>query len=766
MATFQKFIPSFVLALIIMPQAFAQKALGEWSTHLPYHHCIKVVKTENKVYCSAEGGLFYYDLVDNSLVTLSKIDSLSDNGVSAMNYDQDRKLLILAYTDANLDLISASGIINIPDIMKKQILGDKSVYDVNFVDNLAYLSCGFGIVVINLDRLEIKDTYSIGDQGTTLKVNQTTTDGTYLYAASDEGIRKARLDNPLLIDYNSWEKIQDIPNSDGVFGSVAYYKGNLFAVYNDPVGEQDILYYNTGGEWREYPGFTGQLCNELRVSGDYLIIVQDTKASLVADNLLVVKEFVSKSPASADLGSNLDFWIADMSQGLVHDDNGELINYIPDGPYFSKVFRMNSADGVVYSVGGGISNNNGPLYRVADLETYSDNNWKSSLNYDFRDLVDVVIDPNEPGHLFAASFGYGLIEYRDNEVVTIYNEDNSSLQSIIPGEPHIRIGGLEIDSEGNVWMTNLGVAEAISVRKADGTWKSFVADNLISNKYTLGDIIITQTGDKWVVIPKSQGLFVMHDNGTIDNTEDDEYIALNVMDKNDKVIANQVFSIAEDQNGTIWVGTDQGILVYYSPGGLFTDGDVYAQEIIVPRNDGTDYGDPLLYTEKITTIKVDGANRKWIGTEGGGVFLVSANGKEQIYNFNVTNSPLLSNNILDITINDENGEVFFGTENGIISFKGEATGGSTYYDNIKIYPNPVRESYTGDIAISGLLTDSKVKITDVSGNLVFETTSLGGQAIWDGNNFFGERVATGIYLVFVSGEDGLKAAVAKILFIH
>ncbi len=761
-----KFILLLAISMFFIPVSFAQQALGEWKSHLPYHQCKNVVRTDTKVYCSASGGLFYYDLEDNSLNTLSKINGLSDNTVSALNYNPERSVLILAYDNANIDLVTEDGIINIPDIKKKQIPGDKSIYDIFFYDNLVFFSCGFGIVVFNLDRLEIKDTYYIGDMGESLKVNRTITDGVYIYAATDQGIRRASLDNPFLVDYNSWEIVSDIPHSDGPFEQLASYEGVLFAGYHDPSGEQDMVYYNNSSGWHVYNDFTGSVCEEIRKTGNYMIIVEDSLTNLIGENILIIKQFKTTAPSSAEIDDDLNFWIADESEGLIREVDGNKENHTPNGPYYSNVYNMASSEGIVYAVGGGITTAWNNLYKIAQLYIYNDNLWRSSLTNDYYDLIGVLADPDEPGHVFAASYGYGLIEYRNKTIVNVYNVSNSSLQSIIPGSPYVRLGGVAYDDDGNIWMTNCSVPEPISVLKKDGTWKSFKVNNLISGFPALGDLLVTQSGDVWGIIPKGNGLFVMHCNGTIDNTDDDEYKVLDVVDENGKIITNYIFSIAEDLNGNIWLGTNQGILVYYNPGSLFSEGTIYAHEIVVPRNDGTIYGDPLLLTEKVTTIEVDGANRKWLGTESGGVFLVSDDGLNQIYNFNTSNSPLISNMITDICVNDENGEVFFGTDKGIVSFRAEATGGNQYYSDIKVFPNPVRESYTGEIAISGLVANSTVKITDISGNLVFETTSLGGQAVWDGNNFFGERVATGVYLVYLSNKDGSQAAVTKILFIH
>ncbi|MGC9344316.1 MAG: two-component regulator propeller domain-containing protein, partial [Bacteroidales bacterium] len=327
-----------------------------------------------------------------------------------------------------------------------------------------------------------------------------------------------------------------------------------------------------------------------------------------------------------------------------------------------------------------------------------------------------------------------------------------------------RLGGLTFDRQKNLWITNSGVAEPLSVLTRDGEWISYRVPEITN--LNLGDIIITQSGHKWFILRGGNGLYVYDDKGTLENDDDDEMKKVSVVDRNNKVITNEIISIAEDRKGNIWLGTNEGVLVYYSPNRVFSGENFYAQQIIVPRNDGSGLGDPLLGTETVQCIEVDGANRKWLGTRNGGVFLVSEDGLEEVRAFNTDNSPLLSNNISDIAINDESGEVFFATNNGIISYVSDATEPDDAFSDVYVYPNPVREDYQGNVIISGLVENTYVKITDVNGNLVHESRSLGGQAVWDGKNLRNERVSTGIYLVFCSTEDGLQTHVTKLLFIH
>ena len=754
------------LGMLLAHPLKGQITLGQWRTHLPYKYCNLVEATNDRVFCSATGGLFYYNLEDNSVEKISKIDGLSDNGVSAMRWSSELKTLILAYQNSNLDIIKDGRITNLPDIMKKQIPGDKSINDIYFLGQSAYLSTGFGIVLLNLEKEEISETYYIGDYGDALKVNQVTTDDTFIYAATDQGIRRGLLNDPFLVDFNAWETITNIPNANGAFNAIAFYKGALFASYADPAEEQDLVYYNTDGGWNAYPYFTGDRCFEIINQGDFLTLVDDAGVNVINDGWLVVQLLQSGKPRSSSMDDNGDLWMADYGGGLITNQGGNKWSIIPNGPGSTSVFDMAASGNILYAVQGGVSGSWNNLYTSATLETFKDEQWSEYTNLDARDLLSLAIDPADPGHVYAGSWGYGLLEFNNEQEDNRYTEGNSSLQSIIPGGDFIRIGGIAFDYLGNLWMTNTGVAEPISVFKTDGTWKSFRVDNLISNYSALGNILVTQSGHQWAIIPRGNGLFAMDNNQTIDDTSDDIYEKVNVVDKYGKVITNDVRSFSEDRNGNLWLGTNQGILVIYSPYRLFTEGSVYAQEVLIPRGDGSGYADALLGTQIVTAIEVDGANRKWLGTSGGGVYLVSEDGLEQIHQFNTSNSPLLSNNITDISVDGISGEVFFGTGKGIISFKGDALEGSTIFDKVVVYPNPVRETYEGPVAIKGLVERTNVKIVDMGGNLVHETESMGGQALWDGTNFRGERVATGVYMIYLSNDDGSLSHVTKLLFIH
>ena len=746
--------------------SFSQEYLGSWTSYLPYNSATKLAIAEGKVYCATNGGLFYYNESDNSLNKFSKENGLSDSDISAIAYSESTDILIIAYRNANLDLVSGNDIYNLSDIKRKPILGDKNIYSIYFSNDRAYLACGFGIVVIDLIKREIKETYYIGNNGDQIKINSITSDNQYLYAGTDEGLYKAELSSSNLIDFNNWHKDSRFANSDDIINSLINGNGNIYLSLQNTSSGQDSIYYNKNGDWESYPYFQSEKIQSLNYFEDKFIICSKKRVDVLDEGGTVVKHLYTGNPYCANYDRNNVFWVADKGVGLIKNPNsGEMVPLIPEGPADISVVDMNFKNGKLLAVAGGTTSSWNNLYMKAQVYEFENKKWRNWRNDTIRDLINVIIDPLDNNHYFVASWGYGLLEFKEGELHDIYRDHNSTLQTIIPNDMFFRLGGADYDRDGNLWVTNSGVAEPLSVLESNGKWTSFPIASTV-NAPNMSDIIVTENNHKWIILQGGNGLFVFDDKGTLENDDDDEYIKLSIVDKNGGVITNEVYSIAEDRDGNIWLGTNQGPLVYYSPYRIFSEDNFFARKIIISRNDGSGLGDPLLGTESISCIEIDGANRKWLGTTDGGVYLVSDDGLEEIFKFNTDNSPLLSNSILDIEINDETGEVFFGTEGGIISFISDATQPSEFFEDVYIFPNPVRESYMGDVVIKGLVDNTFVKITDINGNIVHETQSLGGQAIWNGKNYNDARVATGVYLVFCTTEDGLQTYVSKLLFIH
>ncbi|PCJ82958.1 MAG: hypothetical protein COA57_12545, partial [Flavobacteriales bacterium] len=476
------------------------------------------------------------------------------------------------------------------------------------------------------------------------------------------------------------------------------------------------------------------------------------------------------NPMHAIRGDENALWVADNWHGLAkgyNDWNSEVL--VPNGPSSIYAYQMKAANGEVWVATGGRAKSNGTNFWLKEgLLHFTNGNWTSINKYNttgmdtLYDIVSVAIDPSDKQHVYAASFGKGVIEALNGNINEIYDEKNSSvLPAPPPNDNHVGITGLDFDEQNNLWVINSNTTAPISVKTPDGKWISFIVQELLSKKYT-GNVLANQYGHKWIELP-NEGIVVFDDNGTIDNPADDRSKLLSTGEGNGNLHNLEFLTITEDLDGEIWVGSNDGIAVFYSPSSVFDDSGSDAQRILVEKDGFTQY---LFEGTTITAIEVDGANRKWIGTNGAGLFLISEDGTEEILHFDRDNSPLFSNYITCLALDHESGELFIGTEEGILSYRGTATAPVSEYTDVYAFPNPVKEGYDGPIAIKGLVSNSTVKITDVSGNLVYETISEGGQAIWYGKNFDGKDAKTGVYLVFCTSNDGSQRFVTKILFIN
>lgn len=759
-----RFVIIFILFSI---SAFSQSSTGKWKSYLSYNQSSDIVIVDKKVYCATKGGLFYFNLKDNSLNRLGRENGLSDTEISVMRSSGINNSILIAYSSSVIDLISGNRISTFRDIERYQIPGNKSVYNISFINKHAYLSTGFGIIVFDLDAKEFRDTYDkIGPMGTTIKVNDITFLDNYIFALTDKGIYKASLNSPNLKDFNYWELITDIPGHNGIFTSATSRAGKVYVNRKGENKNPDIIYVFDGTYWVKFDKFSDEVCKKLISNGDTLIIIRKNHVDVFNENDILIRDnLFTGSPQYAVFDTDGVFWIADMENGLLKNPNAsDLEQKIPDGPASADVTDIAIKNRNVIIVPGGATSDLNNRFRISEIFMYNYSKWTNWIRPGINDFYRIAIDPLDSDHFYIGSWGGGVFEFKNGELQINYNEGNSSLQSIIPG-PYIRIGGMAFDKDNNLWIANSGVPKPVSVLTKTGEWTGFPISSYV-NAPNIGRLIVTKNNHKWMILSGGRGLFVMDDKGTLNDFSDDEYRRLSIVDKNNVVISNDILALAEDRDGIIWLGSSKGVIVYYRPEGVFSDQNFYAQQIIIPRKDGSGKGDILLGSESVTAIAVDGANRKWLGTKNAGVFLVSSDGMELIHSFTSTNSPLLSNSIIAIAIDEKTGDVYFGTEKGVISFKGDAVSPETSFHDVYVYPNPVREDFHGDIIIYGLMGETIVKITDISGNLVYETKSLGGQALWNGTNFNGKRVKTGIYLVFCSDKEGKFSIVTKLLFIN
>jgi streptogramin lyase len=762
-------------------QSASQSRVGTWKDYFSFVNATKIADAGDKIFCATDGGLFFRDLSDNSLNKISTRDGLNDVGIRSLAWNESKKMLLVAYQNSNIDLILNDKIINLNDIKRKLLSGDKTIYNIVFNGDRAFLACGFGVVDIDLTNSEIKGTYLIGENGTQVKVFDVETDGNTIYAATESGIFSAALGNTNLLDYRNWKKINTIPHYTEKFSQLTRFNGNLIAVYTRDQWDGDEAYQYVNGQWQRILQGVGYF-HDLQSNSKYLTAT-DREAVYTYDISLnrtgqiksytLGNETISPiQPKCAICTVDGSIWIADYENSMMRVSGQKYEQNLPSGPLSNTVFSLTTFQRELWTATGGRTDPWNNQFRAPVFQNLKEDEWSyfSKKQYPvmtgFFDMIQVVVDPSDAGHIFAASWGGGVLEFKNSQFVKRYNNLNSPLETAIPEnptEPYTRIGGMAFDKKSTLWITNSQSSKGLHSLSSGGEWKSFELPEVAGKQYTIGQIIVTANNDKWIVLPRGKDVYVVNNDGSkkkylpvtsyFSNGEQEIYNRM-----------NDVYSIAEDLNGDIWIGTSTGVAVFANPVNVWRDGTYYAYQPSLELNDGLYH--PLLETETITSIVVDGANRKWLGTRSSGIYLVSDQGETEVLHFTTENSPLVSNTIICLALNQLSGELFIGTDKGLISYQSDAPQGSDDFSNVYAYPNPVRETYSGDINITGLMKDTDVRITDLSGNLVFKGTSLGRNLIWNGRNQNGNKVSTGVYLIFCADASGENTHITKLLVIH
>ena len=764
--------------LLTATHLYAQRAVGEWQSYLSYHNVSQTACAGNLTYALGNGGLFVYDSDDQSVRTYHKNHMLNDTEIAQIAYNKQYKTLVVVYKNTNIDLlIGDEEVYNLPDYLNKNI-APKDVNHISFEGEHAYLSTSFGIITLNLKKREISNAYILNK-----KINATVCDGQQIYAASDEGLLTGYLSDNLL-DVNNWKKV-----SDEKFVSLSIVQEELIG-YSNPTDEKDevyglmvinrndysfkqiltyyLSYFHTNNDGTLLAGNNVEFF-VIRSSDDYTHVYHNQNIGYMAQEKGVYW--------GACFDNGMQAYTLDESSRTLKE---KVHTILPDSPKRNLINQMKFVGDRLYIAGGGI--NLDRMHNPGTIMLYQDGRWinfedqgiyeKTGLYY--RDITSVAEDPQDPNHVYAASAGEGLYEFQDTRFVKLYNRHNSPLEASLDDPEYIdqfvRVNGLTYH-KGNLWMTNSfgNITKTIKILTPEKKWHSLEYPEL-SNK-NLKYILFDNSGQLWVLSTNAQsssGIFCADLNQTPTNASDDKHLFIHTLTNQDGNTLNdyRMYCMTLDKEGAIWVGTNMGPLVISNPRRVF-DKNFYCTQIKVPRNDGTNFADFLLASETINAITVDGANRKWIGTESNGVYLISADGLETIHHFTKENSPLISDNITSIAIHPNTGEVFIGTNKGLVSYIGDATeAGSEFADEVYAYPNPVYPDYTGVITVTGLVKDSDVKIVNTSGKMVYKGTSLGGQFVWDGFDLHGKRAATGVYFVLAAKPDGSKGVVTKIVLVN
>ena len=751
---------SLIVFAFITSWISGQMPVGSWSDHLRYNTAAAIAGNSLTVYASTGSSILAWNREFNEIRKLSPINGLSETGISDISWSEEENVLVIAYESTNIDLLASNTIHNIPDIRNKTIPGNKRINRVRTLGKDACLATGFGIVIVDLEKKEIHDTWRPGSGTGNNEVFDIAFGNGRVYAATETGLWQADISNQGLAYFGNWDRVS-LPGPGSFCNHLIFSGETLYC--NVPQGSDGDRVYSIH-EGIELFSFSPGTINVsfdpaprgFTVSSSVYLKYYDSGGSLIN----TINSYGWGPPViSQGIVIGGDVWIADKNHGIVLGKNMTLFSVLTlSGPSTNKVASITSSNGKTILSSGGTDNSWNGLKRAFQVSVHENNLFINIVNGPSTDAMRSLTDPSNSSRFFISSWGSGLFEYENNILVKHYDSSNSPLRNSGTYIPETKVCGLAMDKSGNLWVTQPDGNGSIGILKPDGSWILFP---VTFGAPLAGDIISTENGQMWIILPGGHGLFIIDHNNTPGVFTDDRTRKLTVMDGDGKII-NTVFSAAEDLEGNIWIGTDQGPVIYNNPGLIFEE-EPRGTRMKIARNDDSGLADFMLGTETITTISVDGANRKWVGTQNSGAYLLTANGSEVIKSYNTTNSPLFSDSIASIAVDDITGEVWFGTSEGVLSVRELATSGRQSFSNVYSFPNPVRENFTGNVTITGLMKDTQVKITDVSGNLVYETVSEGGQASWDLTTYDRRRVRTGVYLVFCATIDGTESCVTKIL---
>jgi hypothetical protein len=772
-----KYIKSFLFIFFIhfISTVYAQIPVGEFREHLPFKSFYHVAVTSDKVYASTLKNIMVLDKKDQySKSTLSKLDGLSEIGIDNLTYLQNNNLLLIVYNNSNLDFLRDDQLVNVADIKNKQIIGSKKINSVYEKGNIVYLATGFGIVSIDLNNFLILDTWFTNLNGHTYQIYGITELQNRFYITTEKGVFSIQNDDTRIPDFSAWHFEDQLDTSKYNFIETI---GDHIVV-NKPGTEVDSIFVFQNGIWSYSDAIYSLRVMKFAKQNNELAILDYDQIHIYDENLNQTHLYKWLDGNLLALGRDVTFdgddlmWIADQYYGLAYFNRPETypVFFTLEGPATEMIENMDCKEGILATVPGSISGW-GINYIPPSLSIFKNQTWSyiTTPFYNYsqpHDFVNVTINPKNTKELYVASFSGGLFRIVNDTITNQWNSYNSPLQAITASSEdttkYVFVSGLCFDQYKNLWMTNSKVTQPLKVLKSDSTWQSFSLAPYIPGieENVAQHVFVDSRNYKWITFPRQNKLIVYDDNKTIDDKSDDQIAQID-MNSSANITTSQINCITEDLNGNIWIGCDRTIKVVYSPSSVFSK-QLYAKNILIEQNG---YVHNLFEFESVTAIAVDGANRKWVGTSKAGVYLMSENGTEQILQFDEDNSPLISDQISVITIDQESGEVYFGTASGLISYRSTATEAASNYNNYKVFPNPVKSDYSGYITLSGLMGSSFCKVVDASGLLVWQGYANGGELVWDGKGFNGQRPATGVYFIFASSDTGEEKQVAKLLFV-
>ena len=741
--------------------SFSQQKL--WKGYFSYNEITDICISDVKVHSSTKNAVFNKDISTNILTPFTSVNDVKPDEITAI-FQTSNNFTLVGNKNGLIIIIKPDGsTLNKVDIITDVPVpaNSKKINDFYEFNGRVYVSTQYGISVIKLSNFEIETSFYIGNSGEFLDVLQTTIFNGEIFAVTKtQGIKKATLSNPFLYDYSQWS----VFNASGWL-SIVTFNNQLVAMGND-----GFTYRFVGNTAQQFSQMAASGL-KLRTDNNYLtithlfqILVYNQSFSLIS-TVYQIPDFPDSFTCA--ITKNDKLYIGTTKKGLFETSVISptiFTNISPNGPIEDYAFKVTKTTNDLWLTHGAYDRTYTPDYKLQGVSIFNKNTgWYKIPTTELEGAVSlaaIVENPRNLSEVFVASGHSGMLKFTDKTNAILFNETNF-LESVLLPPPNqnfisVRINGMKHDKDGNLWITNALVNNGIKVLRSNNTWQSYNLSNIVQSPKDVhyGNIDIDKNSTKWVA---SYGRGVIAFNENYNN----KYIIIN--EENGNLPNNDVRCVAVDNKNQLWIGTFKGLRILNSVDRFIGENELSTTNIVIQEGD---LAQELFYQQVIQDIKVDGSNNKWVSIADAGVFQVSANGQTTLRRFTKENSPLPSNNVLDIEIDEVSGEVFFATDKGLVSYLGTSTRGDDNLENVYAYPNPVRPGYTGTVKISGLMDKVNLKITDIEGNLVFETTSSGGTVEWDTTAFGKYKVASGVYMVFVTSSDAAETTVKKIMVVR
>lgn len=721
---------------------------SKWSDLFSYNNVLAIREDGNRLIAATENGMFFYTPASGELSKLSKANGLHEVKISAFDYNPQTKIGLVGYQNGSMDVITPEGITYVVDIpIATGYAGDKKINHISITGNLAVISVGYGVSIFRLDRKEFGDSAFFTSGGVYEAAREAVIKDNVVYAVTATGLKSHEINVTFPI-YSTWNTIVGESYNHISNGSVIAYSNT------------NTVRYGNGTTFSNLPRSFSNI-QDVLVTPEHIVVTDISSVSLFSTAGNFIKSYDAGELLNSAIYADSKIYAGTRISGIKNEAGDSLK---PDGPYSNTSYKINLHENQIVISTGGRDGFNTPIYRNLGYYHFNGTSWvypelfrNSTVPFN---VLDAVINPSKPTEIFFTNYTFqdgskGIYRMDDNQFAKIYANT---------GGAYNRVVGCVFDENNQLLISQWsakGSSGEIGFYHYNPTTDQFgfvssVTAGLVQKPFAKGGIL-------YIPAPffSSGGLLVYDYKNTPAVTGDDRF---KILRKNNNLPADGVVSANIDKNDDIWIGTRIGLRIISNPSSFISEENPQAEPIIIEENG---LGEELFRDSSILQIEVDAGNQKWISIDDGGVFYLSSTGEQTLMHFTKENSPLPSNSVTDIKVDNKTGKVYFVTLDGVMVYQGDVLNVTSDFGDVLVYPNPVVYSkYKGNVRIRGLAEKTNIRITDAAGNLVHQAISRGGYYEWNLNNHRGVRVASGIYFVLMTNADGTDTATAKIAVVN